>query len=57
MMAPHTTQSQTNVQISGQEDNMYNQSSLYTSYTVPIQQGHIPQSSVSVFFFLFFEII
>lgn len=47
MMAPHPTQGQASMQNGGQGD-VFNQNHVYTNYAVPVHQGQIPQSGVSV---------
>ena len=47
MMASHPTQSQASVQNGGQGD-VFNQNQVYTNYAVPVHQGPISQSGVSV---------
>lgn len=45
MMAPHPSQSQTNVQNNGQND-VFNQNSVYANYAaVPVQQGPVSQTT------------
>jgi len=48
MMAPHPTQGQASVQNGGQGDIVFNQNQVYPNYAVPVHQGPIPQSGVSV---------
>lgn len=48
MMAPHPTQGQASVQNGGQGDVLYNQNQIYANYAVPVHQGPVPQSGVSV---------
>jgi len=48
MMAPHPTQGQASMQNGGQGDVVFNQSQVYANYAVPVHQGPIPQSGVSM---------
>lgn len=48
MMAPHPTQGQASMQSSGQGDVLFNQNQVYANYAVPMHQGPVPQSGVSV---------
>ncbi|KZC05805.1 R3H domain-containing protein 1 [Dufourea novaeangliae] len=47
MMAPHPSQGQPNVQNNGQGD-VFNQNSVYANYAVPVQQGPVSQTTVTV---------